>query len=223
MSNIVPSILEKNFEKIEEVSSKFLKLQNKVDRIEIDICDGVFVKNKTWIPEVKIDPYLPNWELFNYTAHLMVANPQEKIETLALYGFDRIVFSYGTFLDGEFSMIKEKCRKYEIEIYVALQIKDDVLEFKNFVKNNLQDISGLQIMCIEKVGFQKQKMSEKSLEIIKDLRSEFPNTNICVDGGINLDTIKACKDSGANEFVVGSFLVNSDEIKDDFNALSQFL
>ncbi len=226
MSQIIPSILEKNFANLEHVSNKFLQLINKQDkpeRIEIDICDGEYVRNKTWIPEIKTDPYLPNWDSFDYTAHLMVKNPLDKIDILAAYGFDRVVIHFDTFSEEEWGVIVEKCKKLEIEIYLAIKVDNDLKNFVNFVKNNLQDISGLRIMCIDKIGFQKQEFSDQSLKIMVELREAFPEINICVDGGINLDTIELCKNAGANEFVVGSFLVNSPDIKEDFSALGQFL
>ena len=224
IKKIIPSILEKKWENIEALSNRFAREQYRLNRIEIDICDGEFVPNKTW-PFTedfkKEDPSLPNWEIFNYTAHMMTKNPSKYLEMIAGYGFDRIVVHFNSFEEGEFEKIIEFSQKYEIEIYMGIKIGDDLGKFKKLLEENLRNISGIQVMCIEKIGYQKQEFAEKSLSLISELRKF--NLSICVDGGINDKTIKLCSDAGALEFVVGSFLVNSKELKEDLKELESLI
>jgi len=47
--------------------------------------------------------------------------------------------------------------------------------------------------------------------------------DIEVDGGVNLDTIGLVSDSGANRFVVGSFLQNADDAGEAIKELKKKL
>jgi ribulose-phosphate 3-epimerase len=60
-------------------------------------------------------------------------------------------------------------------------------------------------------------MSDK----IKRLRKLRPDLDIEVDGGIKPDTIEEVCEAGANMFVSGSYLVNSDNVKERIRILEQ--
>jgi pentose-5-phosphate-3-epimerase len=96
---------------------------------------------------------------------------------------------------------------------------EEVAEFLNKNKNPL--ISGVQVMGIENIGFQGQGFAEKSLEIVKKLKKEFPNLKIYFDGGINEETIGEIKNAGVDIFCVGSFLTKSDNFEEDLDFLQQ--
>ena len=53
------------------------------------------------------------------------------------------------------------------------------------------------------------KLLPSALKKVKEIRKLKPKLNIEVDGGVNLNTINKASDSGANLFVVGSFLQKS--------------
>ncbi|KKR25417.1 MAG: ribulose-phosphate 3-epimerase, partial [Candidatus Peregrinibacteria bacterium GW2011_GWE2_39_6] len=59
-------------------------------------------------------------------------------------------------------------------------------------------------------GFGGQAFIEDSLLKIKRLRELKSSLDICVDGGINLETAQKCLKAGANVLVVGSFLLRAD-------------
>ena len=62
-----------------------------------------------------------------------------------------------------------------------------------------------------------QKFIEKTLDKIKKIRKKLDKLNkqvrLEVDGGINLNNIKAVSDAGADTFVMGSAIFNSDDYK----------
>lgn len=58
-----------------------------------------------------------------------------------------------------------------------------------------------------------QKFQEQVLEKIRKLRKAHPKIDIEIDGGINLETGKACVQAGANILAVGNFLFKSNNIK----------
>src|SRR6185436_5296895 len=84
---ILPAIIPKDREDLEEHLSQVLGL---VSLVQIDICDGKFVKNVTW-PYfkgkysddfqniLKEDEGLPFWKEIDFEIDLMVANPFEVV------------------------------------------------------------------------------------------------------------------------------------------------
>ena len=82
----------------------------------------------------------------------------------------------------------------------------------NQIKSYLSKVDLVLVMSVEP-GFGGQKFMENSLDKIKELaklRKDYNyNFLIEVDGGINQETAKLCKEAGADILVVGSYLFNS--------------
>ena len=98
ITNIIPS---KPFENYADIAFLAAKAKGKVERIQVDICDGEYVKNVSWpftetskndfakmYQKKELDVFMPEWEDLNYTADLMCIHPEKYIDTLAAYGFD---------------------------------------------------------------------------------------------------------------------------------------
>ena len=86
----------------------------------------------------------------------------------------------------------------------------------------LNHIDQVLVMSV-KPGKGGQKFMEEILykiEALKDIREENNyHYIISVDGGINEETAKLCKDSGADMVVSGSYVVLSDNYEDKINSL----
>lgn len=84
------------------------------------------------------------------------------------------------------------------------------------VKHLLGDADFVLIMTVNP-GFGGQSFIEEGLEKIAELNSIKKEKNlefdIEVDGGINNDTAKLCKEQGANLLVSGSFLFKAEDKK----------
>ena len=61
-------------------------------------------------------------------------------------------------------------------------------------------------------GFGGQKFMSDCAEKIKTAREIAPDLIIQVDGGINAETGKICKNFGANSLVAGNYIYNSEDI-----------
>ena len=63
-------------------------------------------------------------------------------------------------------------------------------------------------------GFGGQKFLQEQVNKIKELDEIKKNNNynydILVDGGVNIDNAKICKNNGANVLAVGSYLLSKD-------------
>lgn len=235
---IIPAILPASFAELENELGKAHRIAS---RIQIDICDGIFVKSKTWpfdrisksefmnLKESITDLYLPYWEDLEYTADLMITDSLSIIESLMLYGFDDLVFHYRSLQESEsiqnyFEKIFDVCSSYEISVNLAVDLKTNLGEFLDFVKVNHEKINYIQVMGIREIGKQGENFDEEVLEFIKNIKNFLNQNNInlpiFVDGGMNEKTISLCKEAGAEVFVVGSALSKSLDYRQKFRELN---
>jgi ribulose-phosphate 3-epimerase len=216
---IIPAIMPKNYE---DLKNKIALVRGLVPIIQIDLCDGQFVKTVTWPfhgeDERSLDNILnereglPFWEDVDFELDLMVANAMEEFDTYVRLGPKRILFhleamplpeSFLEFLEGIDLYTREN-----IQIGVAINSTTNIELIFPFVSK----IDFVQCMGIEHIGRQGEPFDEKVLEHIKKLRKEFPEIVISVDGGVSLETGAQLLDAGADHLIVGSALFNSIDI-----------
>ncbi len=203
MKLIAPSILSADFtclgKEVESVSNAG------ADWIHIDVMDGHFVPNITMGPlvveAVKRVTKLP------LDVHLMIANPDQYIADFIAAGADylSVQVEVCTHLHRTIHRIKEKGSKAGAVLNPAtpLSTLDYVLEDLDFVL----------IMSVNP-GFGGQSFIPCSLEKIRALRARINQLGlpilIQVDGGVNAKTIAQISEAGADVFVAGSAVFNSD-------------
>ena len=100
--DIIPAILPKNYE---DLKNKIALVRGIVPVTQIDICDGIFVKNISWPFEVgvpELDEHfrriineqegLPFWEDIDFELDLMVSDAVENFDIYTKLGPKRIIF-----------------------------------------------------------------------------------------------------------------------------------
>ena len=68
----------------------------------------------------------------------------------------------------------------------------------------------IQLMGIDRVGYQGQKFDEKVIEKIRATRVKYPDLPISIDGAVSLETAPMLIAAGANRLVIGSAIFESD-------------
>ena len=181
----------------------------KTDYFHIDVMDGRFVENDTSETMRIYCEYLNQITNVPIDVHLMVTNVKEYIDSYSIFNPNIISFHYEACKD------KEEVNKYinqikERECKVGLAIKpntkaDDIIEF-------LPKINLLLIMSVEP-GKGGQEFITSTLEKIKYAKEKIDesglDTEIEVDGGINIENAKDVKEEGATIAVSGSAIINS--------------
>lgn len=235
---IIPAILVNTYSQIE---SEAARAKESTSRVQVDICDGNFVTSKTWPfvemsaadfikigSDEKRDVYMPFWQEIEYTADLMTSDPIAYVNSLMKYGFDDIVVHFRCLpeIDRQqyFHNLTSRCSKYDISLNLAIDLKTNFYEAKEFLKENSEFLNYVQVMGIREIGKQGEKFDEEVLSLIINLKNFFTDNKIdlpiFVDGGMNEKSIVKCKEAGAEVFVVGSALGKAIDYKEEFDYLN---
>ncbi len=207
---ISPSILSSDFANLE---NEIKKLENcGADWVHVDVMDGHFVPNITiGAPVVKA---LKRVSSIPLDVHLMIENPEKYIKDFALAGADIITFHYEA-AKNKIVEIIDLIRSYNVK--VGISIKPNTKSEEIFPYIDIVDI--VLIMTVEP-GFGGQKFMENCALKIKEIKSQLnKNIIIQVDGGINKDTAKICRDYGATSLVAGNYLYTSSNMKEAIASL----
>src|SRR3989338_8353253 len=202
MNEIIPAILPKNYE---ELKNKIALVRGVALVVQVDICDGIFVKSVTWpFPDdqhfsaiLNEEEGMPFWEDIDVYTKL---GPKRIIFHLEAVG---IVEEFQHFLEGIDNYIRDS-------IQIGVAIRPNTVTTKIFPLINYIDF--VQVMGIDHEGMQGEEFDEKCLEHIKTLKEKFPDLIISVDGGVNFETAEEILDAGADRLVIGSAIFNTDDI-----------
>ncbi|ALS02226.1 ribulose phosphate epimerase [Enterococcus silesiacus] len=213
---LAPSILSADFANLERDIQLVEKLG--ADYIHVDVMDGQFVPNITLGPNV-VSAIRPVTKL-PLDVHLMIVQPENYIEDFAKAGADIITVHVEStpHIHRAVQMINASGVKSGVVINPGTPL--------SAIEYVLDSVDQVLIMTVNP-GFGGQSFIESSLEKIAQLK-EWKETkgytyDIEVDGGIVPETAKRCKDAGANVFVAGSYIYNSESPKDRIDALRAVL
>ena len=228
MAEIIPAILEKNFN---EIKNKLTFLRGRAKCVQIDFCDGVFVPNQTWpfasggfddadfLKIINEEEGLPFWADFDFELDLMVADAVENFDIYMKLGPKRMIFHLGAqknleefehFLEGLDMYIRDN-----VEIGLAFKPSDDL----SIVSKLSHKVDFLHCMGSDQIGFQGEAFSDKALKNIKFLKKNLPGVVISVDIGVNLENAETILNAGADRLTVGSSVWKS---PDPIGALETF-
>lgn len=212
MSKIIvsPSILSADFANLQHDIEELEK--EGADWIHVDVMDGHFVPNLTiGAPVVKAIKPHTNIPL---DVHLMIENPQNYVEDFVKAGADIITFHYEATKDMTEDVISHIKSN---DVLVGLSIKPNTPPQE--ILKYLIMVDMVLIMTVEP-GFGGQSFMQDCADKIPVIRQNAPeNLIIQVDGGINEQTAKICKDLGANSLVAGSYIFNSTDMEEAIKSL----
>ena len=204
MKKILPSILSADFANLERDIKELEKIG--IDMFHIDVMDGNFVPNISFGFPIIQSIRSKTDKIFD--CHLMIANPENYVEQFCKVGCDMVSFHIEAtnHADRLIQVIKDNGNKAGIVLNPQTPLES--------IKYLLPKLDYVLIMTVNP-GFGGQKFIPEMLEKIEELAKirEEKNYNflIEVDGGINVETSRACRDKGADLLVCGSFLFGASD------------
>ena len=203
---VAPSILSADFSKllqevqeIREYGAEFL---------HIDVMDGHFVPNITMGPVVYKD--LKGKVDLVFDVHLMITDPLKYAKDFVLAGADYITFHYEAVTDP-FAAI-ETIKKLGVKVGLSIKPNTPV----EVLSNLLPYLDMVLVMSVEP-GFGGQKFISNALDKIAYLSAQKKKYHyhyyIEIDGGINNETARLCKNAGCEVIVAGTYIFGSDDRK----------
>jgi len=172
-----------------------------------DVGDGHFIPEITVGPVVaaSISPLVRGWGA-RLDCHLMVAEPEKHFEALAKAGGDSVTFHVEACDDPPRAIAA--ARALGLGAGLALNPETPV---EDAVAASAG--AGLVLCMSIHPGYSGQAFMPEALERIAQLRAALPaEVRIQVDGGINLGTVRAARDAGADLLVAGSAIFWRDDV-----------
>ncbi|QQR83501.1 ribulose-phosphate 3-epimerase [Candidatus Peregrinibacteria bacterium] len=171
------------------------ELEPLTDWFQVDVMDGNFVPNLSM--GALVMKCLKTEKPFD--CHLMITHPDRYIKEYADAGAYSITIhaEASTDLKRDIDLIKS----FGCKAAVALSPETPV----SAIKSILPKLDMVLVMTV-KPGFGGQKFMEDMMPKVREIRENYPELNIQVDGGINAETAPIALKAGANILAIGSYI-----------------
>ena len=199
MVKVAPSILSADFVNLER-DIRALK-ETGADYVHVDVMDGLFVPNITiGIPVVAAIRRITDMPL---DVHLMIDRPLRYVDEFCKAGSDLLTVHVEA--DTQENTLAALKRIRENGVRAAISVKpktpaEAVLPFLPYCDLIL-------VMTVEP-GFGGQSFMQDMMPKLKTIRgyidAQNPGCELEVDGGVNVETARICRENGANVLVAGS-------------------
>ena len=210
---IAPSILSADFAKLGEEVDNVLACG--ADIVHFDVMDNHYVPNLTIGPLV-CDALRSHGVTAPIDVHLMVKPVDRIIPDFAKAGASYITFhpEASEHIDRTVALIKEQGCKAGLVFNPATPL--------HYLEHVIDQLDMVLLMSVNP-GFGGQSFIPSSLEKLRVVRKMIDDKNLStrleIDGGVKTDNIKDIASAGADTFVAGSAIFNTDNYKSTIDSM----
>jgi len=210
---IAPSILSADFAKLGEEVDNVLACG--ADIVHFDVMDNHYVPNLTIGPLV-CDALRSHGVTAPIDVHLMVKPVDRIIPDFAKAGASYITFhpEASEHIDRTVALIKEQGCKAGLVFNPATPL--------HYLEHVIDQLDMVLLMSVNP-GFGGQSFIPSSLEKLRVVRKMIDDkslsTRLEIDGGVKTDNIRDIASAGADTFVAGSAIFNTDNYKSTIDAM----
>jgi ribulose-phosphate 3-epimerase len=188
---IIPAILEEN---LDEIIRKIKLVENISEKIQIDVCDGVFVEEETFLDLSKVR------SLTKIEYHLMVKNPLKFVDMPVRKNDSVIIQVESANVDKAIEAFLKKTSN----VAVCKNPETPVSELERYVDK----VNFVQFLTVHP-GKQGQELLEKPFHEAVKFKTDHPTIPVQIDGGVNEENLKRIVDSKIYNLVIGSAIFKS--------------
>ncbi len=211
MIEVIPSLPAQTFD---ELRTKIGMVRGLVSTFQIDVCDGLFVTNRSWpmnpgdrdqferiVRGIETLPYAAEFE---FEVDLMAHTPERIIPDWVRAGAIRALIHIEA--KHDFSACRAAAGD-RMELGIALSIGTPISRIEAYREH----IGVVQVMGIAEIGVQGQPFDPRSLIMIREIREQYPELTVEVDGAVNRETAPEFVAAGVSRLAPGSYVFKSED------------
>lgn len=198
MPIIVPTIFAFDQLALEERLERYEGL---AERVQLDIADSNFSPQ----PTLGVEVMVAQPTTLKRDVHLMVAEPVEWLEKCHEEAVDLAIGQ----IESMSSQAEFKKTAENLGIKWGLAVDLDT-PLTDLDWGTAKEAGQLLVMTV-RAGKEGQKLDQKGLDKVKALRQKGFSQEICVDGGVNEQTLAKCLEAGADILAIGSSLSQAED------------
>ena len=195
---VAPSVLASDFT---DLTNEMEKVKT-ADYIHLDIMDGHFVPNISFGPDVV--KQLRSKTEVPFDVHLMISHPLKYLDRFAEAGAD--IVSFHVECDDDTQEVIDRITELGIKPALTLKPGTPVEELYPY----LDKLFMVLVMTVEP-GFGGQKFMADQMDKIRKIKERCPDLLVEVDGGVNRETARVCKEAGADICVAGTAVFKAED------------
>jgi len=179
-------------------------------RVQLDVADEEFTSK----PTLGVEKMLEVATTLERDVHLMTVEPAEWLEVCKIEGVKTAIGQIEN-MSSQKEFVEE-AKELNLRVGLGVDWETDLKELDWLIA---KEVDLILIMAV-RAGKEGQKFNQESLGRVRELRRRGFAKEICVDGGVNEQTIGKCVKAGADVLAVGSCLWQAEDVAEQWRRLT---
>jgi len=179
-------------------------------RVQLDVADEEFTSK----PTLGVEKMLEVATTLERDVHLMTVEPADWLEVCKIEGVKTAIGQIEN-MSSQREFVEE-AKELNLRVGLGVDWETDLKELDWLIA---KEVDLILIMAV-RAGKEGQKFNQESLGRVRELRRRGFAKEICVDGGVNEQTMGKCVKAGADVLAVGSCLWQAEDVAEQWRRLT---